>query len=82
VTFLIDNRKFAIEYWNWIQQNEESLIKAAAADTKQKISVFDVKMYSNMFKEIIKERLSYVNNKCYDVGKKQSNLHRICLIYF
>ena len=60
VTFLIDNRKFAQEYGKWIQQNEESLIKSAAADSKHKISLFDVKMYANMFKQIIKERLSFV----------------------
>ena len=60
MNFLIENRRFAHDYGNWIQQNEDNLLKAAAADTRQKTSLFDVKMYANIFKQIIKEKLNCV----------------------
>ncbi len=61
VTFLIDNRRFAEGYTIWIQQNQEVLIRIAGTQKLLTVTAYDVKMYADMFRQIIREKLNCVS---------------------
>ena len=60
VNFLLDHKRFVHDYAEWIQQNEASLISLAISARDTKITPFDAKVYADVFKQILKEKLNYV----------------------
>lgn len=60
MNFLLDHKNFAQGYLEWIQQNDVNLTNYAATPGTHRISPSDIKVYANVFKEILKEKISYV----------------------
>jgi len=60
VNFLIENKKFALDYGNWIKLNTEKMVNAATKLAKNKITSFDIRMYADMMLQSIKESQSCV----------------------
>jgi len=60
LTFVLDHRRFAAEYADWIKKNEATLIQYVTTAMKPKISVVDIKLYANMTNSIIQEKLTCV----------------------
>ena len=58
--FLIDNRRFALEYRNWLQLNSENLVRAVQSQAKERVAAYDVKMYAEMLEKTIDEKLTCV----------------------
>jgi len=58
--FLLDMKRFAYDFLDWIQQNEVNLMNFAAVPGSHKITAIDIKLYSEIFKRIIREKLSCV----------------------
>lgn len=66
ITFVISHKRFAQGYLDWIQQNEGSLISFAISTTSIHLTPFETKVYADIFKQILKEKLYYVTTKIID----------------
>ena len=60
LNFLLDHRRFVSVFLDWITQNEESLIYFTSNPGTHRIASFDIRLYADIFKRIIKEKLACV----------------------
>jgi hypothetical protein len=60
ITFLIDHKRFSQGFLEWIQLNEENIATYGSAPGSHKFSLTGLKIYSDIFKQLIKEKLNYV----------------------
>ena len=62
LSFVLDHKRFASDYLDWIQINETNIIRFASTSAAHRISVVDVMMYGDIVKRIIIEKLSCVTS--------------------
>ncbi len=88
LTFLLDHKRFAADFLEWIEQNEPTLATCASVSGAYKVTAADVKLYADICKRIIREKLSCVTLLLYCVtsqksilGRGKSRIPRICGTY-
>jgi hypothetical protein len=81
VTFLLDHKRFVSDYADWIQQNEANLITIAIAAHNDKVTPLDVKVYADIYMQILRERLNYVLLVPPSLGEEQARVSRVRFVY-